>query len=253
MTKHERIKLLDHGFVELDDHMGNDWSIVKNARVTREPWRGIPDVDLIDFLMRNGHTTPFEVPEFNFYVKLPIFIVRQWHRHRTWSYNERSARYKPVPTEYHIPERKLIGMQSETNHQSRIIEDGIEDSRIADIRSEQLAKVMEHDRAAFELYNELLDTSKGAAWPRELARSVLPVSMYTIMFAKTDLHNLFHFLEERMAEGAQYEIRVYADAMFKIITEFVPVACEAFWVRRLKRSVEDYRMLYGSDIVIDAG
>lgn len=231
-----RIEVLDHGYVTLDDHMGSDLSIVRNARVIEDAeWRGNADVKLIDYLMKNRHTSPFEVPTFNFFVKAPIFVFRQWHRHRTWAYNERSARYEELPEEFYVPRPEHIGTQSKSNHQSRDMTSGVGDAWV-DVRNKRVGQMKAHNEAAFLQYKKLL--ADGV--PRELARSVLPFATYSVMFAKTDLHNLFHFLSLRMSEHAQYEIRVYADAIFELIKPIVPHAARAFWVHTLKRDPEQF-------------
>lgn len=217
-----KIDVLDHGFVRLIDHMGNDLSIVRNARVSYDAaWRAGEDQGsderLINYLYKNGHNTPFESVTFTFEVKAPIFVFRQWHRHRTQSYNEISARYRPLPSEFYIPAIEQITTQSDDNKQMRTDEQNEFAQYI-----QQLIKVQ--NASAFDIYNELLE--KGC--PRELARSVLPVSTYSHMFATMNLHNLFRFLAERIHPHAQYEIRVYAEAMLELIEAIVPVATKAF-------------------------
>lgn len=217
-----KIDVLDHGFVRLIDHMGNDLSIVRNARVSYDAaWRAGEDQGsderLINYLYKNGHNTPFESVTFTFEVKAPIFVFRQWHRHRTQSYNEISARYRPLPSEFYIPAIEQITTQSDDNKQMRTDEQNEFAQYI-----QQLIKVQ--NASAFDIYNELLE--KGC--PRELARSVLPVSTYSHMFATMNLHNLFRFLAERLHPHAQYEIRVYAEAMLELIEAIVPVATKAF-------------------------
>jgi len=219
-----KVDVLDHGFVRLIDHMGNDLSIVRNARVSHDAaWRTGEDAGkdekLIGFLMNHGHNTPFESVQFTFEVKAPIFVFRQWHRHRTWSYNEVSARYTQLPEEFYVPEPKHLGVQSKTNHQSRDMEG------VSARGKEILCSYMRtQNQDAFEVYKELLEEEV----PRELARSVLPVATYSHMFASVNLHNLFRFLDERLADGAQYEIRVYAKALLALIKPIVPVAVEAW-------------------------
>lgn len=216
------IPVLDKGFVRLVDQMGNDLSIVRNARVSyNAAWRAGSDEEgdkrLIRYLMNNGHNTPFEAVEFAFNVKAPIFVFRQWHRHRTWSYNEVSARYKELPSEWYIPASEHIGTQSKDNKQMRnddVHEYAAEISRIIDASNAQ----------AYQTYKALIESGT----PRELARSVLPVGIYSEMMAKVDLHNLFRFLAERLHPHAQYEIRVYAEAMLQLIRPHVPVAVDAW-------------------------
>ncbi len=218
----EPIKVLDHGFVRLVDHMGSDLSIVRAARVSyNADWRAGDnegkDAKLIGYLMRNRHTSPFEAVSFTFEVKAPIFVFRQWHRHRTWSYNEVSARYTALPDEYYVPELDKITTQSTGNKQMRTAEQHPEAEKI---RSGIAGCCFE----AHCLYDRLLQMG----CPRELARGVLPVNTYSHMFASVDLHNLFHFLRLRLHEHAQYEIRVYAEAIVALIQPIVPVAVAAF-------------------------
>jgi thymidylate synthase (FAD) len=218
----EKIDVLDHGFVRLVDHMGDDLSIVRAARVSYDAaWRAGEndgsDRRLIHYLWRNRHTTPFEAVEFQFEVKAPIFVLRQWHRHRTWTFNELSARYRELPAEFYVPNTDVVGVQSKDNKQARSFEENADAQRI---RGEIEAAGTE----AFLRYHRLLKMGT----PRELARSVLPVATYSHMFAKVDLHNLFHFLTLRTHAHAQYEIRVYAEAMLELIRPIVPVAVEAW-------------------------
>ena len=215
-------KVLDHGLVRLVDHMGSDLSIVRNARVSYDAaWRAGEnkgsDTRLIRYLYNNGHNTPFEAAVATFEIKAPIFVFRQWHRHRTQSYNEVSARYKELPEEFYIPDINQITTQSTDNKQMRT-DDQHEMAR--DIQEE----MRQQNEAAFERYKYLLSIGT----PRELARSVLPLGTYSHMFATANLHNWFNFLRERLHPHAQYEIRVYAYAILDILTEKYPIACQAF-------------------------
>ena len=221
------ISVLDHGFVRLVDHMGSDLSIVRNARVSHDAaWRtGIDagkDEKLINYLYHNKHNTPFESVVFTFEVKAPIFVLRQWHRHRTWSYNEVSARYTELPEEYFVPDRKTITGHSTHNKQARGGSPILAANHAAEVIAQQNA-------ASFYQYQHLLEIGV----PRELARTVLPLGTYSHMFAKVDLHNLFHFLRLRADAHAQYEIRVYAEAICAMVADWVPAAYGAF---------EDYRL-----------
>jgi thymidylate synthase (FAD) len=223
----EKIDVLDHGFVRLVDSMGSDLSIVRAARVSYDAaWRAGEDAGsdkrLIRYLWRNHHTTPFEAVAMTFEIAAPILTFRQWHRHRTWSYNELSARYRELPEVFYVPEPEVIGIQSSANKQGRDTTD-IDDELLSDRRFEARL-VREHCERAFALYRNLL--AKG--WPRELARSVLPLSTYSHMFATVDLLNLFRFLTLRCDEHAQYEIRVYADAMRELARSVVPEAVAAW-------------------------
>lgn len=216
----QKVDVLNHGFVRLVDHMGSDLSVARAARVSYDAaWRAGEDqgsdTRLINYLWKNRHTTPFEAVAFTFEIKAPIFVFRQWHRHRTWSYNELSARYRELPQEFYVPKAEHVGTQSQDSKQARVTTgyDGI----TPDI----IRKTCE---AAFHAYRMLL--ADGV--PRELARSVLPVATYSHMFATVDLLNLFKFLTLRCDAHAQYEIRVYADAMLELIRPVVPT-CVAAW------------------------
>ena len=222
------IKVLDHGLVRLVEHMGSDLSIVRNARVSYDAeWRAGEDegkdAKLINYLLKNKHSSPFEAVTFTFEVKAPIFVFRQWHRHRTQSYNEISARYAELPEEYYVPETHLITTQSTDNKQMRTNEINPNAQYIAKMIKEQNSK-------AFGQYKHLLTLG----CPRELARSVLPVGTYSHMFCTMNLLNLFKFLDLRSHEHAQYEIRVYAEALLQLIEPIVPVAVQAFKEHWLK-------------------
>lgn len=216
-----KIDLLDHGHIRLVESMGSDLSVVRNARVSYDAeWRTGEDegkdAKLINYLVKNRHTSPFESVQFTFDVKAPIFVFRQWHRHRAWSYNEISARYAELPEEFYVPQPQHITTQSTDNKQMRTKEE-----------HPQAIEIAEHIRiactGAFHAYKQLL--AQGC--PRELARGALPVNTYSHMFATVDLHNLMHFLRLRLHEHAQYEIRVYAEAMLKLIEPVVPVCVAA--------------------------
>jgi thymidylate synthase (FAD) len=218
----KEVKVLDHGHVRLVDHMGGDLAISRAARVSYDAeWRAGEDEGsdrrLIHYLWKNKHTTPFEAVEFQFDIMAPIFVIRQWHRHRTWTYNELSARYRELPEKYYIPKAHHVGVQSASSKQARDLvtaKDWFVYLQLMDVQN----------KMAFSLYRQLIEEGM----PRELARSVLPLSTYTHMFAKVNLRNLFHFIELRYDPHAQYEIRVYARAMLELIRPIVPVAVEAF-------------------------
>jgi len=215
-----KIDVLDHGFVRLVDHMGSDLSVTRAARVSYDAaWRAGEDegsdARLIRYLWKNRHTSPFEAVEFQFEVKAPIFVFRQWHRHRTWSFNELSARYRELPEEFYVPDPALIGTQSTSSKQAR-------DIGKADHVAAGMIKLC--GEAAFGIYRDLL--ARGV--PRELARSVLPVATYSHMFAKVDLRNLLGFLDLRLDPHAQYEIRVYGEAMRDLARAVAPV-CIGAW------------------------
>jgi thymidylate synthase (FAD) len=216
------ITVLDHGLVRLVESMGSDLSIVRNARVSYDAaWRTGEDegkdAKLIAYLVKNRHTSPFESCVFTFEVKAPIFVFRQWHRHRTWSFNEISARYAELPEEFYVPEPAQLTTQAASNKQMRTEE---QHPRAEDWR----VMMTGHCEITFDLYRAMLRDGV----PRELARAVLPVSTYSHMFATVDLHNLMHFLKLRLHSHAQYEIRVYAEALLQLIEPIVPVTVAAF-------------------------
>lgn len=213
---HPQINVLDHGHVRLLDHMGSDLSIVRAARVSYDAdWRAGDnegdDHKLIGYLLRNKHTSPFEAVTFTFEVKAPIFVFRQWHRHRTWSFNEVSARYAELPEEFYVPAADVLTTQHSSNKQMRT------DEKVADVELVR-AFMRKSNMDAFALYKALM--KQGVA--RELARTVLPVSTYSRMFATVDLHNLLHFMRLRLHQHAQFEIQVYAKAMLELIKVYVP-------------------------------
>lgn len=217
----KEIQCLDKGFVRLVDVMGDDASIVQAARVSYGKGTKTlhEDRGLIRYLMRHKHTTPFEMVEFKFHVKLPIFVARQWIRHRTANVNEYSGRYSEMKDEFYLPSEEQVRSQSKSNKQGRSDET---------LSPESIEEVLEstgaHYEKSYELYQSLL--ARGLA--RELSRMVLPVSNYTEWYWKIDLHNLFHFLKLRLDAHAQYEIRVYAEAMAEIVKGIVPIAWEAY-------------------------
>ncbi len=220
-----KISVLDHGFVRLVDAMGSDLSVVRAARVSYDAaWRAgedeKSDARLIRYLWRNHHTTPFEAVALTFEVKAPIFVFRQWHRHRTWSYNELSARYRELPEEFYVPSPKQIGVQHATNKQARDMDGAVD----LGSRAREVEAVRLHGERAFQTYRDLL----ASGWPRELARAVLPVSTYSHMFATVNLLNLFRFLTLRCDAHAQYEIRVYADALLSLAETVAPISCAAW-------------------------
>jgi thymidylate synthase (FAD) len=225
-------RVLDHGFVRLVDKMGSDLSVVRAARVSYDAaWRAGEDEGsdhrLINYLARNRHTTPFEAVEFQFEVKAPIFVLRQWHRHRTWTFNELSARYRELPEEFYVPERRHVGVQSTSSKQARDIEAedaaGLDEHAIAFI-----ADLQHHSEDGFIFYRRHL----AAGVPRELARLFLGLNTYSHQFAKIDLHNLFGFLNLRLHSHAQHEIRVYAEAMRELARAVAPISVAAWEASR---------------------
>jgi len=217
----KEFKVLDKGFVRLIDYMGSDSSIVQAARVSygEGTKKVTEDRGLIRYLMRHKHTTPFEMVEFKFHVKLPIFVARQWIRHRTANVNEYSGRYSIMKEEFYMPERSDIRYQSTVNKQGRS-EEEVPDS----LKQEILDYLKSNQEETYGRYMKYVD--QGLA--RELARISLPLSLYTEWYWKIDLWNLFHFLHLRMDPHAQKEIRDYGLVMSDIVKTVTPMAHEAF-------------------------
>lgn len=220
------IKILDHGFVRLVDAMPNtpgegDVAIVQAARVSYgKGTKGVrDDRNLIRYLMRHRHTSPFEMVEFKFHLKIPIFVARQHIRHRTANVNEYSARYSVLSEEFYLPDKKVLSRQSQTNKQGRS-DEPFSEGEAEEIRE----KISDICSKSFHVYNELLE--KDVA--RELARIVVPLSTYTEMYWKIDLHNLLHYIRLRMDHHAQYEIREVARAFLELIRPYVPLTVEAW-------------------------
>ena len=214
------IKCLDKGFVRLVDSMGGDDAIVQAARVSygKGTSKLSQDRGLIRYLMRHRHSTPFEMVEFKFHCKMPIFVARQWVRHRTANINEYSLRYSEARDEFYYPDPKHIQFQSALNKQGRM----------GEVTPELKQKVQDYfkeiSERSFEIYSEL----NQAGIARELARSILPVNLYTEWYWKNDLHNLLHFIGLRSDSHAQYEIRVFSDAMAESVKAVAPFAWEAY-------------------------
>jgi len=235
---YDTIPVLDHGFVRVIDYMGDDAAIVQAARVSygRGTKQVSQDKGLINYLMRHWHSTPFEMCEIKFHVKLPIFVARQWIRHRTANVNEYSARYSILDKEFYIPEASQLAPQSTQNHQGRggAVLSPAESARVLEILKGDSEQTYAHYE---ELMNcdasgNVLDAEKSGV-ARELARMNLTLNYYTHWYWKIDLHNLMHFLMLRADSHAQYEIRVYADAMLDVVKKWVPFAYEAFEEHRL--------------------
>ena len=234
----EPTAVLDHGFVRVIDYMGDDGAIVQAARVSygRGTTQVRDDRGLIRYLVRHRHSTPLEMCEIKFHVKLPIFVARQWIRHRTANVNEYSARYSILDREFYLPEPEQLAVQSSTNRQGRE----------QPLSPEQASAVLELLRAdaqrCYDHYEELLNEGQDEQplrpgqpqLARELARMNLTLTFYTQWYWKVDLHNLLHFLSLRMDAHAQYEIRVYAEAMGELVRRWVPHAWEAFRDYRLE-------------------
>ncbi len=222
-------EVLDHGFVRVIDYMGDDAAICQAARVSYgKGTKSVQnDAGLIRYLMRHWHSTPFEMCEIKLHVKLPVFVARQWIRHRTANVNEYSARYSILDREFYIPAPENLNAQSVVNNQGR-----------GDLlEGDEAARVLEYLKAdstrAYDHYEEMISQDGQDGLARELARMNLPANIYTQWYWKVDLHNLFHFLRLRADAHAQYEIRVYAEAMCAIVADWVPAAYGAF---------EDYRL-----------
>lgn len=217
----KEFKVLNHGFVRLVDYMGSDKAIVQAARVSygKGTKKVSEDRGLIRYLMRHKHTTPFEMVEFKFHVKLPIFIARQWIRHRTASVNEYSGRYSVLTDEFYFPNPEDVRTQSEVNKQGR------SDKVVPeDIQKEFLEYLKNSTSDTYKEYQRYIE----AGLARELARINLPLSVYTEWYWKIDLHNLFHFLRLRADSHAQQEFREYAKVITEMVKTVCPVAYEAY-------------------------
>jgi len=226
------LPVLDHGFVRVVDYMGTDSAIVQAARVSygKGTKKVNEDAGLINYLLRHRHTTPFEMCEIKFHIKLPIFIARQWIRHRTANVNEYSGRYSIMDKEFYMPDAQQLAAQSKQNHQGRgDILTGPEAQRVLEILKADSVNAYGHYEEMLNLdeAGNVLDESKSGL-ARELARMNLPVNFYTQWYWKVDLHNLLHFLSLRADAHAQYEIRVYAEAMLEILKAWLPITYAAF-------------------------
>ncbi len=234
---YEPLPVLDRGFVRVVDYMGDDGAVVQAARVSygRGTKQVREDRGLIRYLMRHRHTTPFEMCEIKYHIKLPIFIARQWIRHRTANVNEYSARYSVLEDEFYVPRREDLAAQSSANRQGRGDVLGPDDA-------ERVLRLLQDDaRQTYDHYRQMLNEDAGGApldpsrtgLARELARMNLTLNVYTQWYWKVDLHNLLHFLSLRADSHAQMEIRAYADVMVDTVRRWVPIVHEAF---------ADYRM-----------
>lgn len=233
----EPIELLDHGFVRVVDYMGDDSAVVQAARVSygKGTKKVSEDAGLIKYLMRHRHSTPFEMCEIKFHVKLPIFVARQWIRHRMANVNEYSARYSILDREFYIPSADQLGAQAVINRQGRgeVLQGDEAEAVMAMLRADS--------ERSYDHYEELLNQREDGTvidpnrqgLARELARMNLPLNYYTQWYWKVDLHNLLHFLSLRADPHAQYEIRVYADAMLSVVERWVPAVFAAFKEYRL--------------------
>lgn len=243
--------VLDHGFIRVIDYMGDEAAICQAARVSYGEGTKTVNEDrgLLRYLLRRWHTTPFEMCEIKLHVKLPVFVARQWIRHRTANVNEYSARYSILKSEFYLPERQHLAPQSPLNKQGR---DGSYPDATADRIRRSMA--MQHD-AAYATYADLIEEDDGGVGlARESARAVLPLSTYTEWYWKIDLHNLLHFLRLRADPHAQFEIRAYANVICELVEAWLPNVWEAFVdyqlesvtlsrmeVARLRAYIEDLR------------
>jgi thymidylate synthase (FAD) len=238
---YEPLSVLDHGFVRVVDYMGDDAAVVQAARVSygRGTTRLRDDRGLIRYLMRHRHSTPFEMCELKLHVKLPIFVARQWIRHRTANVNEYSARYSVLDREFYLPEPSQLGEQAESNRQGR-------SAQLSPEQADRVLRLLREDaERCYDHYEEFLNEDCDAAGQkkprregepqlaRELARMNLTLNFYTQWYWKIDLHNLLHFLSLRMDDHAQYEIRVYGEAIGQLVERWVPLCWEAFADYRL--------------------
>ncbi len=236
---YEPFQVLDHGFVRVVDYMGNDSSVVQAARVSYGSGTKKVNADkgLINYLMSHRHTTPFEMCEIKFHIKLPIFVARQWIRHRTASVNEYSARYSIMEDEFYIPRPEHLAAQSKQNHQGRD-EAG---SLTVDEQKRALEILKKDSVNCYDHYLEMINQDKNGnqidqnkdGLARELARMNLPINCYTQWYWKIDLHNLLNFLALRADSHAQYEIREYAKVMLDLVQKWVPHSYEAFAKHRM--------------------
>lgn len=256
---YEPISVLDHGFVRVVDYMGTDSSVVQAARLSYGVGTKQVNQDrgLINYLMRHLHTTPFEMCEIKFHIKLPIFVARQWIRHRTANVNEYSGRYSILDNEFYLPMKENLSAQSKQNRQGR-------EERLSDEQAHRVLQIFKDDaQRCYENYEAMLnedlegnviDENK-ACLARELARMNLTLNYYTQWYWKIDLHNLMHFLKLRADPHAQYEIRVYAQIMLDIVKAWVPLCYEAFmeykmnavWLSATAQKVIQ-RMLQGESV-----
>jgi len=229
---YEAIPVLDHGFIRVIDYMGDDSSIVQSARVSygKGTKKVSTDEGLIKYLMRHRHSTPFEMCEIKYHIKLPIFIARQWIRHRTANVNEYSARYSILDKEFYLPAKEQLAAQSQSNRQGRgdVIQ-GKQAEEVLNILKDDANRTYDNYE---KLLNERFDGTKidenKVGLARELARMNLTLNTYTQWYWKTDLLNLLNFLFLRADNHAQYEIRVYADKMLDTVKKWVPITYQAF-------------------------
>ncbi len=229
---YEAMPVLDHGFVRVVDYMGDDTSIVQSARVSygKGTKKVSTDSGLIKYLMRHRHSTPFEMCEIKYHIKLPIFIARQWIRHRTANVNEYSARYSIMDKEFYVPSKENLAAQSTNNRQGRgALINGTQADNILKILKEDAERNYQHyEEMLNEKYDGTIIDDKKQGLARELARMNLTLNSYTQWYWKTDLLNLLNFLALRADSHAQFEIREYADVMMNTVKKWVPISYDAF-------------------------
>jgi len=259
---YEAIPVLDHGFIRVVDYMGDDTSIVQAARVSygKGTKKVSTDSGLIKYLMRHWHSTPFEMCEIKYHIKLPIFIARQWIRHRTANVNEYSARYSILDKEFYLPEPEHLATQSQNNRQGRgEILEGDQAKRVLELlKGDAEQAYNNYETMLNERYDGSVINEDGVGLARELARMNLTLNTYTQWYWKTDLLNLMNFLRLRADSHAQYEIRTYADAMLDTVKKWVPITYEAFMDYRVggtevssKGKVVIQKLIKGEEISLE--
>jgi thymidylate synthase (FAD) len=259
---YEAIPILDHGFVRVVDYMGNDTSIVQAARVSygKGTKKVSTDSGLIKYLMRHWHSTPFEMCEIKYHVKLPIFIARQWIRHRTANVNEYSARYSILDKEFYLPETKNLATQSQNNRQGRgDVLQGEQAKKILNLLKNDAEQTYNnYEMMLNERYDGSVINEKEVGLARELARMNLTLNTYTQWYWKTDLLNLMNFLRLRADHHAQYEIRAYAEAMLDTLKKWVPITYDAFMDYRVggtevsaKGKIILQKLIKGEDVNVE--
>ena len=259
---YEAIPILDHGFIRVVDYMGNDTSIVQAARVSygKGTKKVSTDSGLIKYLMRHWHSTPFEMCEIKYHVKLPIFIARQWIRHRTANVNEYSARYSILDKEFYLPKTENLAAQSQSNRQGRgdVLQGEQAKKVLYLLKNDAEQTYNNYEMMLNERYDGSIINEKEIGLARELARMNLTLNTYTQWYWKTDLLNLMNFLRLRADHHAQYEIRTYADAMLDTLKKWVPITYEAFMDYRVggtevsaKGKIIIQKLIKGEEINVD--
>ena len=259
---YEAIPILDHGFIRVIDYMGDDTSIVQAARVSygKGTKKVSTDSGLIKYLMRHWHSTPFEMCEIKYHVKLPIFIARQWIRHRTANVNEYSARYSILDKEFYLPKTENLAAQSQSNRQGRgDVLQGEQAKKVLNLLKNDAEQTYNnYEMMLNERYDGSIINEKEAGLARELARMNLTLNTYTQWYWKTDLLNLMNFLRLRADHHAQYEIRTYADAMLDTLKKWVPITYDAFMDYRVggtevssKGKIILQKLIKGEDVDVD--